>query len=74
MHIVRAQRRPEHEATLVEEVYASTKAYMKVYSSSRAFYVPISKCPVVDVGDSNREEPQVPKNKRCLNSAAYGEC
>jgi hypothetical protein len=69
------QRQAEHEADLVEEAYALTKAYyMTVYSSSRALHVHISKCPVVDEGDSDREQPQVQKGKRRLNSAAYGEC
>ena len=59
---------------LVGEAYALTTAYMKVFPSSKALYVHISKCPVVDIGDSDGEESQVSKGKRCLSRTAYGEC
>ena len=54
------------------EAYALTTAYIKVYHDSReTLYEDISKCSVVDVGDSDREMAQVPKDKRILRSTAY---
>ena len=58
--------------TLLEEAYALTTAYVKVYPSPReTLYEHISECPVVSVGDSDREKAQVPKDKRFLGDAAY---
>ncbi len=66
------QRPLEHEATLVEEAYASTKAYMTAYSSSRdPLHVHISRCPVADAGNSDKEVARFPEDERCVKSVAH---
>jgi hypothetical protein len=58
--------------TLLEEAYALTTAYIKVYPSSiKTLHENTLKCPVEGVGDSDREMAQVPKDKHFLRSTAY---